>query len=176
MTLRQRFNRPWPAIGQIERAAAPLRGRSLRALALFSLVALDFGYGFRLARVNGHSMEPTFRPGQWLLVRRLNWPSPTLQVGEVIVFQKEGEWLVKRVAALPGRRPPEDNQIALWRARLAAEGRVLRLSGPLAVSERPVPRGHLWVLGDNAAVSDDSRAFGPIPHTSVIGRVLRWSE
>ena len=176
MTLRQFWNRSWPALWGPERAALPHRGRSLRALALFSFVAVDFFYGFRMARVNGHSMEPTFQPGQWLLVRRINWPSPSLRVGEVIVFQKDGELLVKRIAALPGQRPPEDDQVVLFRARLLALGHGSRLSGPLAVTPEPVPPGQLYVLGDNAAVSDDSRAFGPIPQHTVIGRVLRWQE
>jgi signal peptidase I len=176
MALRQIWNRQWLLTWRLERDAQPLRGRSLRALALLSFVVVDFFYGFRLVRVNGHSMEPTFRPGQWLLVRRLNWPSPPLLAEEVIVLEHEGELLVKRVAALPGQRPPEDDQIALWRARMARRGRVPRLSGPLAVMPEPVPPDHLWVLGDNAAVSDDSRAFGAIPQDTVIGRVLRWGE
>jgi signal peptidase I len=145
-------------------------------VALFALVALDFSYGLRLARVQGHSMEPTFHPGQWLLIRRLNWPSPPLRVGEIIVFRKDGDTLVKRIAALPGQRPPEDSVVALWRAWRAARGGESRLVGPLALIPDPVPPGQLYVLGDNLPVSDDSRAFGPIPQSSVIGRVLAWQE
>jgi signal peptidase I len=176
MTLRQFFSGAARIKLPGEPAASALTGRNLRALALFSLVALDFCYGFRMARVSGHSMEPTFRPGQWLLVRRLNWPSPPLRMGEVIVFDKDGERLVKRVAALPGQRPPEADQVALWRTRQLVRGRSLRLEGPIGVLEEPVPPGKLYVLGDNAAVSDDSRSFGPIPQSAVIGRVLRWQE
>lgn len=33
-----------------------------------------------------------------------------------------------------------------------------------------VPNGSIYVLGDNPAQSDDSRAFGPVPVESVIGR------
>lgn len=35
-----------------------------------------------------------------------------------------------------------------------------------------VPKGHLWVQGDNAANSNDSRDFGPLPLGLVRGRVL----
>lgn len=47
-------------------------------------------------------------------------------------------------------------------------------------SERPefVPPGHVWLEGDNAANSTDSRSYGPIPLAMVHGRVFYkvWSS
>lgn len=156
--------------------ARRLRARSLRAVVLFVLVAAWFVYGFRMARVQGHSMEPTFQPGQWLLVRRLNWPSPPLRVGEVIVFQKDGEELVKRIVALPGERPPYESDAALELAQSMARNEVPHFLEKVRNLGEPVPPGHLYVVGDNLPVSDDSRSFGPIPRSSVLGRVLSWQE
>jgi signal peptidase I len=176
MTLRQLWTRRVPTVTTGQRTIPRLGKQSFRALALFAFVAADFCYGFRMARVDGHSMEPTFQPGQMLLVRRLNWPSPPLQVGEIVVFEEEGEMLVKRIVALPGQRPPQDSMVASWRAQRAAEGKMPRLVGPLALLPAPVPKDHLYVLGDNLAVSQDSRLFGPIPQDAVIGRVISLDQ
>lgn len=35
-----------------------------------------------------------------------------------------------------------------------------------------VPRGHVWLLGDNAPVSYDSRSYGPVPYALITGRVF----
>lgn len=36
---------------------------------------------------------------------------------------------------------------------------------------KPVPKGHVWLLGDNRANSTDSREFGAIPVGLIVGRV-----
>jgi signal peptidase I len=35
-----------------------------------------------------------------------------------------------------------------------------------------VPKGHLFVLGDNRLASKDARVFGPIKESSIVGRVF----
>jgi type IV secretory pathway protease TraF len=51
---------------------------------------------------------------------------------------------------------------------------VVRLGGRLVVKrvERRAPDGW-WVVGDNAAASDDSRTYGAVPDADVRG-VVRW--
>jgi signal peptidase I len=147
---------------------------TLTLLAAFGFIAALFAYSFRLVRVEGSSMEPTYHNGQWLLVRRLNWPTAPIGHDEVIVFRLDHDVLVKRVAALPGETPPLDDL------------RLLRLLRPMTHLSSwasrtvytdlfaPIPERSLYVLGDNAPRSDDSRHFGPIPDASVIGRVIQW--
>ena len=94
---------------------------------------------FRVA-VAGASMEPTFRDGDWLLVRRLRRPP---RRGEVVVAsdpREPGRLLVKRVHA--------------------------------------VTNAGVSVRGDHADpdASTDSRQFGPIPGSAVLGHaVLRYA-
>ncbi len=35
-----------------------------------------------------------------------------------------------------------------------------------------IPKGQLWVMGDNRGDSEDSHVFGPITESSVIGRAI----
>jgi signal peptidase I len=121
-------------------------------------------------------MERTFHHNQWLLVRRLNWPVPPLRKGDVVVFRIEGEPLVKRIAALPGE--PFPDEAAYYVNGFYPVGRNASddPSSTGATNGARVPEGHLYVLGDNQDNSDDSRAFGPIPRASLLGRVLRWTR
>jgi signal peptidase I len=145
-------------------------------VALLAIVLAGFVYSFRMARVQGHSMEPTFYTGQWLLVRRLNWPTTPLEVGDVVVLNKDGDQIVKRIVALPGQRPPSQGTMALALAQAAARHEVPSWASKIKILEDPVPEGELYVVGDNLPKSDDSRSFGPVPIGSLIGRVLSFQE
>ena len=69
-------------------------------------------------------------------------------------------------------RAPAEEVYADELARLAAADIGPRPEG-WTLSPRAV---RAFVLGDNAPHSEDSRDFGPIPLSSVLGRVLRWQE
>jgi nickel-type superoxide dismutase maturation protease len=71
----------------------------------------------------------------------------------------------------------------LWCRRLCSSGAVRE--GDVVVLERPDRPGLLlvkrvvrrepdgwWVQGDNAAASDDSRLFGPVPDARLLARVV----
>src|ERR1051326_4380202 len=89
---------------------ADLRTRSTwMLLATCSLLAGMYNYSFRLVRVTGPSMEPTFTNGELVLMRRTNWPDAPVKVGDIIVFRQEGDTLIKRVAALPGDLAPVED-------------------------------------------------------------------
>jgi signal peptidase I len=52
---------------------------------------------------------------------------------------------------------------------------VLFVGSEIPAADSVVPPGHVYVLGDNRNNSHDSRAFGPVPATSIKGRVaFRW--
>ncbi len=89
--------------------------------------------------------------------------------------RRAGETFIKRVVGVGGDR------IALRRGRVVRNGRRSAepfIRGcprdPSCSFERAivVPRGTVYVLGDNRGNSDDSRFWGPVPVDWVIGRAV----
>lgn len=135
------------------------------------------------ARVESFSMEPTFRPGQRLLVRRLR-PAERVARGDVVLVRSDevGRVVVKRAIGLPGERVELDA-----RGRVSIDGHLLAepyargASGAAgsdqgaATTTYAVPAGRLWLLGDNRAASSDSRAWRQpyLPEDAVVGKVVR---
>ena len=126
-------------------------------------------------RVYGQSMEPNLHTDQRLVVEKLSY-NHWLHLrgphrGDVVVFRisPHSDLLIKRVVGLPGDR------VEIRGGRVFINGELLDepyLSQPTYGDYGPmdVPPLHLFVLGDNRGFSNDSRAFGPLPLDSVIGR------
>jgi signal peptidase I len=79
---------------------------------------------------------------------------------------------IKRVVALPGERVEGRG------GKVLVEGRELvepYLPKGTVTNDFPavvVPPGTLWVMGDNRGNSADSRIFGPVPRSTVVGRAF----
>lgn len=84
--------------------------------------------------------------------------------------QPSTEEYVKRVVGLPG------DQVQAAQGRVFVNGKALiepyLPTATVTADFGPVrvPDGHLWVMGDNREQSADSRVFGPIATSSVVGR------
>jgi signal peptidase I len=92
----------------------------------------------------------------------------------VVVFNLDGDILVKRVAALGGQVIPVKRERVVLQASHKRPG--WWEAAVLPEAPRQVPPGQIYVLGDNPPVSDDSRSFGPVPVSALMGRVLRWKD
>jgi signal peptidase I len=126
-------------------------------------------------RVYGQSMEPNLHTNQRLVVEKISysrwWPIRGPQRGDVVVFRVDpnADLLIKRVIGLPGDR------VEIRAGQVIINGEPLNepyLTRPTYGDYGPVdvPPLHIFVLGDNRGFSNDSRAFGPLPLNSVIGR------
>ncbi len=142
-----------------EAPPGPDRQRAATIVILVLLLALSiFTYlNFQTVVVEGRSMEPNFHSGERLLVTRAFWLFGEPGREDVVVIRDSdgphSGFLIKRIVALPGD----------W------------IPGSLAPSRAPmvVPPGHVFVLGDNLAESDDSRRFGPVPVVRILGKVIQ---
>jgi signal peptidase I len=132
------------------------------------------------------SMEHTLDPGQYVLVDKISPVFSDYKRGDVIVFQppagysEDGQDIpfIKRVIGVAGDLVEiHDNSVYVNGVKLdeayVYEGQpTVPLNGQ---SSWRVPAGDLFVLGDHREESQDSRVFGPIPKSSVIGRAwLRY--
>ena len=127
------------------------------------------------------SMEPSLRIGDHLLV---NKAARNPQRGDIVVFrypEDPKQTFIKRVIGLPGDRIRLENKQVIRNGERLAESYVQFTNSSDAkrdnLSEATVPPGALFVLGDNRDNSLDSRYFGFVPQTNVIGRpwMVYWS-
>jgi signal peptidase I len=123
--------------------------------------------------VQGDSMRPTLRPGQRVAVGPLDRPP---RRGDLVVVQRRGREVVKRVVGLPGER------VRLVAGRLRVDGVevVEPYLGGGGAHAAQAEAGDLdlrlggdqyLVLGDNRAASTDGRDFGPVPAEALTARV-----
>ena len=144
------------------------------------LAALRIVSPLTVTVVQGHSMEPTMHSGGLYVLDRSYYRSHELARGDVVVLRHAGITYVKRVCAVPGDR--------LWllhfddgigdevvTASEAAKLRTIKAREHLHDQEilhLTIPPGHCFVVGDNQPVSLDSRAFGPVPISEIVGRAM----
>ncbi len=134
------------------------------------------------------SMSPTLRVGDRVLVNKLSYRLHDVNRGDVIVFERPASEtsstipdLIKRVVGLPGE------SISFIDGAVYVDGKRLDESylsaGTVTSSanapnkctaEAPcvVPSGQVWVMGDNRSDSKDSRYFGSIDESTIVGRAF----
>lgn len=128
-----------------------------------------------------------------VLVNRLAYVFGNPQRGQIVVFkaperanncggEDAGTTFVKRLVGLPGEKVREDDQGFLWIRRPGTAWTKLdepylssatRLADTTHFGETwPVPEGEYFMVGDNRPDSCDSRNWGPVPRSSLIGPVI----
>jgi signal peptidase I len=137
------------------------------------------------------SMEPTLQVGDRIVVNKLSYELHGVDRGDIVVFSRppqencggpEVNDLVKRVIGMPG------DIVSVSGGYVYVDGRRLNETwlpspeqgttspGPSGTPyslDRPyrVPGGDYFVMGDNRGDSCDSRWWGPIPHSLIVGKV-----
>ena len=134
------------------------------------------------------SMSPTLRVGDRVLVNKLSYRLHDVNRGDVIVFERPASEtsstipdLIKRVVGLPGESISFiDGAVYVDGKRLdesyLSDGTVTSSANApnKCTAEAPcvVPSGQVWVMGDNRSDSKDSRYFGSIDESTIVGRAF----
>lgn len=119
--------------------------------------------------VESESMEPTLLDGQEVVVNKLAYSVGDPERGDVVVLNLASEAFVKRIVGLPGEVIEGRDGLVLVDGEALAE---TYLDGAVTSTFAPVELGpdQLFVLGDNREASADSRSFGPVNASEVVGR------
>lgn len=149
------------------------------ALAIFVVVYL---FLFQPNQVKGHSMEPTFYDGEYILTDKISFKMGLPKRGDVVVFvspKNADVDFIKRIIGLPGERVKIKGGKVFINDTNFDESAYLAstvYTGPESfLSENQaftVPEGKYFVMGDNRPGSSDSRDFGPVEPKEFVGRVF----
>lgn len=137
-----------------------ITGFGVVLLLVFGLT-LFFYFSFNTVVVSGKSMLPTFKSGQRLLSSRAYWLVGTIQNKDIVVIKGEGpsEYFIKRVYKMAGEVVDFANVPENWQ---------------ITNGEYIVPKGHVYVLGDNREYSEDSRKYGAVPLDRILGKIVTY--
>lgn len=129
--------------------------------------------------VKGQSMEPNFYDHEYLFVDKLTYRREQPARGDVVVIRyprDPSEFFIKRVVGLPG----ETVEVANGKVRIynkehengfILDEAYLDQGYTQLTDTKTLKDDEYYVMGDNRAASLDSRIFGPVKRSFVVGRV-----
>lgn len=146
-----------------------------------SLFIVIYLFIFQPNQVKGVSMEPTFQSGDYIITSKITYKFKKIERGDVIVFNSPKNpdiEYIKRVIGLPGDKIEVRNNEVYVNDQILPETYIsaktnlwdngyLKENIPIYV-----PENYVFVMGDNRPRSSDSREFGPIPISSIVGTVI----
>jgi len=135
---------------------------------------------FKPFYVKGASMEPNFYESEYLIIDEISYRFQTPARGEVIVFRppnNQKDFYIKRIIGLPGETVKFINgDVVVYNSEnpngfnLDESPYLITLDKPQETVVLKLEDEEYFVLGDNRAVSSDSRRFGPVHRDSIVGR------
>lgn len=160
--------------------ASPWRGAAewvvivLGALAMALVVKTFLIQAFYIPSL---SMSPTLEVDDRVLVNKLSYDLHDVNRGDVVVFhspRQSGEVkdLIKRVVGLPGDTVESRNGNLVVNGRMLEEPYLQPSEQTDDLERITIPSGHVFVMGDNRDNSSDSRVFGPVEESLIVGRAF----
>lgn len=168
-------------IARRKNRAANLAGLKalLTRIALIAIaVYLVFTYMFLITQAHGQDMFPAVKDGDLCIVFRdgmMKLTGERYSRGDIVAYQVDGKRYLGRIVALEGDLVTVDKQTG----RMSFNGSSRSGDAALPTNAREgteqifkVPVDTLYVLGEYRTQSTDSRDFGPIPMSSVEGKLI----
>ena len=146
------------------------------------------------------SMEETLDVNDRVVVSKLSYRFGDIERGDVVVFDDPrraadsrdesllaavvrnlaesvglstpASEIIKRVVALPGETVEVRDGVVSVDGMEILEPYATRFASRESYGPEVVSRGHVFVMGDNRPLSQDSRSFGPISVDDIVGRAF----
>lgn len=151
----------------------------------FAILALVIVVPFRLFVaqpfiVSGASMAPTFETGQYLIIDQVTYRLEQPKRGDVVIFRYPNDpdkFFIKRIIGLPGETVSLKGGVV--EIRDSRSGESTRLEEPYIsmptiddVLTITLSSNEYFVMGDNRPASSDSRVWGPVPRSNIVGKAF----
>jgi signal peptidase I len=130
--------------------------------------------------VKGASMEPNFHDHEYLIIDEISYRFGEPNRGDIVVFRypnDPSQYFIKRIIGLPGDRVViSDGKVRLYDDQHPNGTTLDETSylGPIfTAGDKDIQLGsdEYFLLGDNRGASLDSRSFGPVAGSFIVGRV-----
>jgi len=133
--------------------------------------------------VKGASMEPNFYDHEYLIIDEISYRFEAPERGDIIVFRypkNPQEYFIKRVIGLPGEKiQVKDGQVYVYNNEhkdglALQEPYLAEATKTYSLTDEATSLGNdeYFVFGDNRNSSKDSRSFGPVNKSFIIGQVV----
>lgn len=129
--------------------------------------------------VRGASMEPAFHDGEYLVIDELSYRFGEPERGEVIVFKfplNTSQFYIKRIIGLPGETVAikDSTVVIMSRGEEVILDETWYLSDGETVGEIEITlkEDEYFVMGDNRSASSDSRRWGALSDSFIVGKVF----
>lgn len=145
-------------------------------LAIFILASLLVANIFLgVCKVDGSSMSPTLESGNYKFYfkdNKLSRPLIRYKLGDIVIAYEGNLFLIKRIAGLEGDVITEKGN------KIYNGDKLVGFVPPDYWNENlerqfTVPKDSLYILGDNYSDSTDSRYFGCVQKSSLVGKLVK---
>ena len=154
----------------------------VRDIVIAIIIAAIILFFFKPIIIQQESMQPTFYSNDYVVVSKQSYSIfGDIERGDVIVFRSslldengDQKSLIKRVIGLPGDTIEIKNGYVILNGVTIQEDYLAEQGVSGEMKQITVDEGKIFVMGDNRAVSQDSRSpeVGQVDQDTVIGKVV----